>query len=120
MTKQPVRLAKNEWSTHETLWRGNFEGKDLGGVDVTVLFVVDEIGGGAGLHVHPYDEIFIVREGRVLYTIGDEKVEATAGDVVLGPANVPHKFENLGPGPLQTTDIHVNDEWIQIDLEESE
>ena len=41
----------------------------------------------------------------------------TAGDILLGPANVPHKFENLGPGPLETTDIHLSDRWIQTNLE---
>ena len=39
------------------------------------------------------------------------------GEVVLGPAGVPHRFENLGPGRLQTVDIHHSPRWIQTDLD---
>ena len=53
-------------------------------------------------------------------TIGEEKIEAEAGQILLGPANVPHKFENLGPGVLETTDIHLSPEWIQTNLEDPE
>jgi mannose-6-phosphate isomerase-like protein (cupin superfamily) len=44
-------------------------------------------------------------------------IEASAGEVVLGPVAVPHRFENLGPGRLQTIDIHHSPEWIQTDLD---
>ena len=44
------------------------------------------------------------------------KIEAGEGDVAMAPANTPHKFKNLGPGPLYTMDIHLNGEWIQTDL----
>ncbi|MBX9460180.1 MAG: cupin domain-containing protein [Brevundimonas sp.] len=50
---------------------------------------------------HPYDETFIVIEGRARFFVGETTLEAAAGDVVLGPAGVPHRFENLGPGRLQ-------------------
>lgn len=120
MTAKPVLLKRAEWASHETLWKGRFEGKDIG-TGATVLFYATEtVGAGAKWHVHPYDEIFIVRRGRVLYTIGEEKIEAEAGDVVLGPADIPHKFVNLGPGDLETTDIHLSDEWIQTDLDDPE
>ena len=95
-------------------------GKDIG-TGVTVLFYsTEELGIGPKWHVHPYDEIFIVRKGRALFTIGDEKIEAEEGDYLLGPANIPHKYHNLGPGVLETTDIHVSDEWIQEDLVDPE
>ena len=71
-------------------------------------------------HVHPYDEIFIIREGRALFTVGETRIEAEAGQIVFGPANVPHKFHNVGPGRLDTTDIHVSDRWIQTDLDDPE
>ncbi len=102
------------------LWRGRFEGKSVG-TDVTVLFyATDEVGKGPVLHVHPYDEIFILRRGEALFTVGEEKIKAHAGDIVLGPVNIPHKFQNLGPGPLETTDIHLNPEWIQTYLDDPE
>ncbi len=94
--------------------------KDIG-TGVTVLFyTTKDIGVGPRWHVHPYDEVFIVRTGHALFTIGDEKIEAEAGDILLGPANIPHKFHNLGPDRLETTDIHLSESWIQTDLEDSE
>ncbi|MEM8662917.1 MAG: cupin domain-containing protein [Pseudomonadota bacterium] len=98
-------------------WEGHVAGKDLG-TDVTILAVrIEEPGGGPRLHVHPYDEVFIVQEGHGRYTVGEETVDAGPGDMVLGPANVPHTFTNLGPGPLVSIDIHLSLEWIQTDLE---
>ena len=61
-----------------------------------------------------------MRTGRALFTIGAQKIEAQAGDILLGPAGVPHKYHNLGPGLLETTDIHVSDRWIQTDLDDPE
>ncbi len=68
------------------------------------------------LEVHPYDEIFTITEGRARFTVGDETIDAEAGDVVLGPANIPHGYQNLGPGRLDSLDIHLSPEWIQFDL----
>ena len=36
----------------------------------------------------------------------------------MGPAAVPYKYENLGPETLEVIDIHMSEEWIQIDLED--
>ncbi|QYX56587.1 cupin domain-containing protein [Roseovarius sp. SCSIO 43702] len=118
MSRAPKRLRAADWQAQEGRWKGRFEGAQLD-TGVTVLFFSsDEVGAGPGLHVHPYDEVFIIRRGRALYTIGDEVIEASEGDILMGPAHVPHKFENLGPGPLETTDIHLSDRWIQTEIEE--
>lgn len=99
-------------------WRGALDGLALGG-EVTVLaYGTDAIGAGPRLHVHPYDETFILIEGRARFFVGDTTLDAVAGEVVLGPAGVPHRFENLGPGRLQTIDIHHSPTWIQTDLDE--
>lgn len=120
MTGKPVLLKRSDWASDETLWRGRFEGKDIG-TGVTVLFYATlEPGKGPRWHVHPYDELFIIRSGRALFTIGETKIEAEAGDVLLGPATVPHKYHSLGPGLLESTDIHLSDHWIQEDLEDPE
>ena len=109
-----------DWATHETLWKGVVEGHTLG-TDVTLLFfATEEVGAGPKWHYHPYDEIFIIRTGRALCTIGDRTIEAQAGDILLGPANIPHKYHNLGPGLLESTDIHLSDRWIQRDLDDPE
>ena len=63
-------------------------------------------GRGPGLHRHPYAETFIVQEGEVTFTIGEEKVEARAGDIVVAPAETPHAFVNSGSGVLRSVNIH--------------
>ena len=120
MSRKAAVLKRSDWASDDRLWKGVLEGKSIG-TGVTVLFyATEEVGKGPSWHMHPYDELFIVRVGRALFKIGDEKIEAEAGQILLGPANVPHKYTNLGPGLLETTDIHVSDRWIQIDLEDPE
>ena len=117
MTSTPSGGSSAQWAEKLDVWKGRFEGSRFG-TDLSVIFyTTDEVGRGPKLHRHPYDEIFIVREGRALFTVGETQFEAFAGQVVFGPANVPHKFVNLGPGRLETTDIHSTPTFIQEDLE---
>lgn len=97
--------------------RGSVNGETLG-TQITVLtYGNDEPGTGPVLHVHPYDEVFVVQQGRARFFVGDEVIDAEAGETVMGPAGVPHRFVNLGPGRLQTLDIHLSPKWIQTNLE---
>jgi mannose-6-phosphate isomerase-like protein (cupin superfamily) len=98
-------------------WRGSLEGIALGGPVTVLAYGNDTPGTGPRLHVHPYDETFVVIEGRARFHVGDTTIDASAGETVFGPAGVPHRFENLGPGRLQTIDIHHSPRWIQTDLE---
>jgi mannose-6-phosphate isomerase-like protein (cupin superfamily) len=97
-------------------WRGNVEGQAMGGACTVLAYGNDIVGSGPVLHVHPYDETFIVVAGRARFFVGDQVIEAEAGDVVFGPRGLPHRFENLGPGRLQTIDIHHSPRWLQVDL----
>ena len=98
-------------------YRGSVNGETLGAQMTILTYGNDEPGTGPVLHVHPYDEVFVVQEGRARFFVGDETIDAVAGEVVLGPAGVPHRFINLGPGRLQTLDIHHSPRWIQTNLE---
>lgn len=98
-------------------WRGSVEGLALGGPATVLAYGTDIVGDGPRLHVHPYDETFIIIAGNARFFVGDTTLEAAPGDVVFGPAGVPHRFENLGPGRLQTIDVHHSPEWIQTDLQ---
>ena len=73
-------------------------------------------GTGPELHRHPYEEIFIVQEGDVLFTAGDSTIEATAGDIVVVPAGTPHKFVSRGETHRQVS-IHpaarMQTEWLE-------
>ncbi|NJO32565.1 MAG: cupin domain-containing protein [Rhodospirillales bacterium] len=98
-------------------WLGSLAGEMIGSSITVLAYGNDTPGEGPGLHVHPYDETFIITTGRARFFVGEEVIEASAGEVVLGPAGIPHRFENVGPGRLQTIDIHHSPSWIQTDLE---
>ena len=98
-------------------WRGVVNGDAIGGPVTVLAYGNDVPGDRPRLHVHPYDETFVIIEGRARFFLGDAVIDAIAGDVVLGPKGVPHRFENSGPGRLQTIDIHHSPRWIQTDLE---
>lgn len=96
-----------------------FEGAPHG-AGASFFLVKNEPGAGASLHVHPYPETWIVLAGRVRFTVGGRSLEATAGHVVVAPADVPHKFVSLGPDRLEMVCIHPSPHIIQQDLEETE
>src|SRR5687767_658687 len=93
------------------------EGYQLGEVDISLIFFDGAPGSGPKLHRHPYAEIFVVLEGDAIFTVGEATVEATAGQILIAPAGVPHKFINSGSEPLRQIDIHLNDrfetEWVE-------
>ncbi len=111
------KFTPKDWQRNPGIWRGSLDGLTMGGEITLVFYETDEIGQGPVLHTHPYAETFILLEGRARYQIGETVIEAQAGDILTGPADVPHRFANLGPGPLRTVDIHHSPEWIQNDLE---
>jgi quercetin dioxygenase-like cupin family protein len=63
-------------------------------------------GEGPGLHRHPYAETFIVQEGEATFTVGDDQIEARAGEIVVAPADIPHGFVNSGSSVLRSVNIH--------------
>ena len=93
-----------------------FVGSDHDGVGVCILFVDAAPGQGPGLHKHPYEEVFIVQEGRGTFVLGDEEIEVGEGEIVVAPRDVPHRFVNSGDGQLRQVDIHVSPsfstEWL--------
>jgi quercetin dioxygenase-like cupin family protein len=93
-----------------------FEGYRHGGVNVSFFLSDTPPGGGPSLHTHPYDEVFVVQEGDLIFTVGGNTVEATGGHIVVAPAGVPHRFVNPGPGRAWHIDVHtggrMNTEWL--------
>lgn len=86
--------------------------------DASVCFFLshNRPGPGPDLHTHPYEEIFIVQSGEVTFTVGDETVEAKAGDILVVPAGTPHKFKCTSEGHCQVS-IHpaprMETEWLE-------
>ncbi|GGB01724.1 cupin 2 domain-containing protein [Brucella endophytica] len=92
-----------------------FEGRELGGP--VSFFLIDAAPGrGSALHVHPYQETWVVRKGEAEFTVGGDKTHAYAGDIVVAAANVPHRFENVGIGWLEMICIHPSDTIRQENL----
>lgn len=114
--QEPAKVTASEWTDPTRPLRGLLEGKRFQLPFTVLRFVTDVVGHGPALHVHPYDELFMITEGRARFTVGDTIIDAEVGDVVFGPANIPHGFQNLGPGRLDTIDIHAGPEWIQYNL----
>jgi quercetin dioxygenase-like cupin family protein len=64
---------------------------------LAIVEVTEPPGAQAPLHVHhAEDETFYVLEGSVTLHVGDETIEARAGDVAFGPRDVPHRYD-VGP-----------------------
>jgi quercetin dioxygenase-like cupin family protein len=81
------------------------------------MVVIMEPDDGVRLHRHPYKEIFLVLEGTATYRLGGDTIEASAGQIIVNEAGVPHAFINTGSGPLRQVDIHVcasfHTEWLE-------
>ena len=88
-----------------------FEGEAYG-ASVSFILVDMPSGEGVGLHTHPYAEIFIVQEGHATYTIGAQTINVVAPRTLIGPANVPHAFTNVGDVRLKQVDIHLSPKFI--------
>jgi mannose-6-phosphate isomerase-like protein (cupin superfamily) len=97
-----------------------FEGCLYGDANVSFFLVDSPPGSGAGLHKHPYEEVFVVQEGTATFTVGDSTIEVSGGQIVVVPAEVPHKFVNSGTGPLRQVDIHPSGRIQQVDIPEEE
>ena len=95
-----------------------FEGLDYEDSEVSFIWVDMPPGGIVRLHKHPYKEIFIIQEGVSTFTVDTTTLEAVAGQIIIVPADVPHKFANNGDGQLKQIDIHVSKEFVTDWLED--
>ncbi|WP_152365308.1 cupin domain-containing protein [Microlunatus speluncae] len=67
-------------------------------------------GVGPRLHKHPYAETFIIRRGSATFTVGEEQLVGKAGQVLVVPAEVPHKFKT-NAGGYEAVHIHAGSEF---------
>jgi mannose-6-phosphate isomerase-like protein (cupin superfamily) len=72
-----------------------------------ILESTDAAGVGPRLHLHPYAETFVIRRGSAIFTIGADRVEGRAGQVLVVPAGTPHKFRT-GPQGYEAVHIHAS------------
>ena len=95
-----------------------FQGIQHKDTNVSFIWVDMPPGGTIRLHKHPYEEIFIIQEGLATFTVDSVTLEARAGQIIIVPAEVPHKFMNLSDKQLKQIDIHVNKQFITDWLED--
>jgi mannose-6-phosphate isomerase-like protein (cupin superfamily) len=83
--------------------------------DTNVSFSVDPV--ARHYCTNTYEEIFTIQEGvatlRSIWHAGSKRRQ-----IILVPAEVPHKFMNLSDKPLKQIDIHVNKQFITDWLED--
>ncbi len=110
----PEPLPLEQFRITETALR--FEGADNGS---TISFFVTNHPPEASvpLHRHPYEETFIVQEGRASFSVGDETIEVNAGEALVVPAETAHGFVSVGEDNLRQVSIHpsarVEQEWLE-------
>jgi mannose-6-phosphate isomerase-like protein (cupin superfamily) len=110
-------IDRETWTRAPDRWQGELQCGQFGANSCLIFNYQPKIGAGPRLHKHPYAEIFVIRSGTGLFTVGDQEITATAGQILIVPPDTPHKFVNLGPGPLESTDIHENGHFITEWLE---
>ena len=73
----PAALIRAAQGAHRGgAWSGSVSGEALD-TDALILFVhTEEVGAGPRRHVHPYDEVFVVTEGRARFTVGERVFDA--------------------------------------------
>ncbi|MBD0283049.1 MAG: quercetin 2,3-dioxygenase [Thermoleophilaceae bacterium] len=94
-TLQPMATRKGEGEAR--WWFGALAeikatAADTGG-QMTIVEVTEHPRAEAPLHVHHRDdEGFWILEGEATFEVGDQTIEASAGDYVFGPRRIPHRF----------------------------
>ena len=76
-------------------------GYDHGVRTVTLAISHNPPGGDAPEHRHPWGEVFVVSEGRGVYSVDGVDIVAAAGDVVVVPPHTLHSFRADGDTPLR-------------------
>jgi quercetin dioxygenase-like cupin family protein len=71
---------------------------DTGG-QLTILEITEPPNTEAPLHVHhAEDEGFWILEGSATFEVGDQTIEAGAGDYLFGPRDIPHRYTTGAQG----------------------
>lgn len=94
----------------------SYEGEQFG-VCGSGFFTDYHPGQSTPLHRHPYPEIFTVVEGVATFFADDDYFTAEAGDVIVVPAGMVHRFENSGEGRLLVASVHSSPRVEQENLE---
>jgi len=59
----------------------------------TITLFAFDAGQGLSEHQAPYDALVQIVDGSAILTIGGKKIKASAGQIVIMPANIPHAVQ---------------------------
>ena len=76
-----------------------------GNKNTACVYVEIEPGDQLPTHTDSAEELLVILQGTARVALGDERAEATDGDVVVVPAMVPHSVRNVGTGKLRFVGI---------------
>jgi len=111
-----MRLVRNEAMPQQGSSQA-FVGAEHGGVGLSAYRYTGQPGRAIAPHWHPYLEVHFVEAGRGLWRVGEQSVEAGAGDiVVLEPRDV-HGVTVLGDEPLRVIGVHLSSTFVQTEGE---
>lgn len=86
-------------------WAENYE-ELPGAPGISLIFEsTSQQGAGPRLHLHPYAETFVIRRGGATFTVGERQFDAHAGQILVVPADTPHKFSTK-EGGYEAVHIH--------------
>lgn len=106
-----MQALQTTWTEMPQRWNGEFQGAQMVS-DVSIIFTRhDHPGSGPRLHKHPYSETFIVRRGVVEFFTDGQSFEAHAGQIVVVPANTPHRFVGKSD-EIEMIDVHASPNFI--------
>ena len=103
----PMKFKPSQDVRHIASWEGGAHG-----VGLSLILVNAEPGVGPKLHKHAYEEVHAIQAGRALFTLGEEKVEAGAGEIVVVPPRTWHGFVALGPEKLVMVSIQNSPKFV--------
>ncbi|TIW02875.1 MAG: cupin domain-containing protein, partial [Mesorhizobium sp.] len=78
-------IERDSWAESPDRWKGELQCGQFGANSCLIFNYQEKIGAGPRLHKHPYAEIFVIRSGTGLFTIGDQEIRATAGQILIVP-----------------------------------
>ena len=119
MAKEPVALHWADWAAEPGIWHGKLESEKLG---TNLDDPVRRPGRGrrrAGpcMFMTTMRSSSFAKAGRSSPLV-TRKSKAQAGDILMGPAQVPHKYHSLGPDRLETTNIHLSTACVLTRLDD--
>ena len=97
-------------------WTDNYEELPGGAGVSLILESTSKSGVGPRLHKHPYAETFLIRRGSATFTIGTNQLIGRAGQILVVPAETPHKF-STGPDGYEAVHIHASGHFVTDWLE---